>query len=246
MANAESAIEHLYGDAAVRDSLADPEAETLLRWAEDQIMRLASETSDEAVFEAQVDALRRLVKGVNRFVGERGQMDTTDRDARLADLLERGQTLGAPPAATASALGETFAGGDDASALQALLGLLTPLEAGDAATTATAEVTTETQTATDAVIPSSAGLASADTDKALFAAPPVTKVDAADATQAEPETPADWNPRPQPTDLWRHVSAFLKPQLHPPAGPFTAPARSEPDDRGDSPADDETQHDWYE
>ena len=139
MANAERAIEKLYEDAAVRDSLADTEAQMLLRWGEDQIMRLADEAGDDAAFEAYVDQLRGLLKDANRFVGERGQLNAETRRARLDALMAEGAALGAPPAAEASALADSFAAGDDATTLQALLGLLTPAQASASAAADAAE-----------------------------------------------------------------------------------------------------------
>ncbi len=135
MANPERVIEKLYEDAAVRDSLADAEADTLLRWGEDQIMRLADVAPDDDTFEALTGELRGLLKDVNRFVGERGQLDAETRKTRLEALMAEGEALGAPPSAEAASVAESFAVGDDATTLQALLGLLTPVE-GAASTAA--------------------------------------------------------------------------------------------------------------
>ena len=87
MANPERVIEKLYEDAAVRDSLADAEADTLLRWGEDQIMRLADVAPDDDTFEALTGELRGLLKDVNRFVGERGQLDAETRKTGLDALM---------------------------------------------------------------------------------------------------------------------------------------------------------------
>ena len=48
MADAAGAIERLYEDSDLRDELQDAEATQFLKWAEEQITRLAAETPDRA------------------------------------------------------------------------------------------------------------------------------------------------------------------------------------------------------
>lgn len=252
MANAERAIEKLYEDAAVRDSLADPEADTLLRWGEDQIMRLADEAPDDATFEAQVDHIRRLLKDTNRFVGERAQMDAETRVARLNALMAEGEALGAPPAAQASALADSFASGDDATTLQALLGLLTPAQASASAA--------PPQTPAPTSPPNIAFMAPADADNPPPPAPEPTTSEPAPA--AEPEapaapsilkafqrwltpTPAQPDPRPAPQD----TSPGPEPD-NPSCDATTAtpdtPHPTDDDTTGDAFLHGETQDDWLE
>lgn len=221
MPNAERAIERLYEDAAVRDSLADPEAQTLLRWGEDQVMRLAETTPDDAAFDAAYDRLRSLLKSANRFVGERGQMDATARETRLSALLADGQALGAPVAASASALADTFTGDDDATALQQLLILLTPTDDATAfAAPPTPEAAPQTQP-----------------DDHDTAPPPDT---------ASSATHEDTGPRPRWT--WPWPTAPQPPATAPTddAPPHPDTTDDDNDDTGDSFFDDETHDHWFD
>jgi hypothetical protein len=59
----------LYDSAALRDDLNDTEATILLNWAEGQVARVAKDFPDE--FEQKNRFLRQLIKGINRFVGQR-------------------------------------------------------------------------------------------------------------------------------------------------------------------------------
>lgn len=67
----------LYEDASLRGDLFDEEAAPLLAWAEGEIARLDAEAADDGVFDARVDALRRLIKAIGRFVSlrEGGSVD---------------------------------------------------------------------------------------------------------------------------------------------------------------------------
>ena len=53
MSRAEDAVQRLYESADVRDELTDDEAETLLKWAEDELIRLDESGADDETFEAQ-------------------------------------------------------------------------------------------------------------------------------------------------------------------------------------------------
>jgi hypothetical protein len=59
----------LYDSAALRDDLNDAEATVLLTWAEGQVARVAKDFPDE--FEQKNRFLRQVIKGINRFVGQR-------------------------------------------------------------------------------------------------------------------------------------------------------------------------------
>lgn len=61
--------ERLYESSSLRDDLHDEEAEKLLQWGERQIERIAQNYPDE--FEKQCRFLRQLLKGINRFIGQR-------------------------------------------------------------------------------------------------------------------------------------------------------------------------------
>lgn len=59
----------LYDSAALRDDLNDAEATILLLWGEGQVARVAQDYPNE--FEQKNRFLRQLIKGINRFVGQR-------------------------------------------------------------------------------------------------------------------------------------------------------------------------------
>lgn len=59
----------LYDSAALRDDLNDAEATILLTWGEGQLARLAKDYPDD--FEQKSRFLRQVIKGINRFVGQR-------------------------------------------------------------------------------------------------------------------------------------------------------------------------------
>lgn len=59
----------LYDSAALRDDLNDGEATILLMWGEGQVARIAKDYPNE--FEQKNRFLRQVIKGINRFVGQR-------------------------------------------------------------------------------------------------------------------------------------------------------------------------------
>lgn len=61
--------ERLYESSSLRDDLNDAEAMVLLTWGEGQIERLATDFPED--FEKQARFMRQLLKGINRFVGQR-------------------------------------------------------------------------------------------------------------------------------------------------------------------------------
>ena len=62
--------DRLYESSALRDDLNDAEATVLLlQWGEGQVERLAEEFPGE--FEKKARFMRQLLKGINRFVGQR-------------------------------------------------------------------------------------------------------------------------------------------------------------------------------
>jgi len=61
--------ERLYESSSLRDDLNDAEATILLEWGQSQIDRLATEFPEE--FEQKARFMRQLLKGINRFVGQR-------------------------------------------------------------------------------------------------------------------------------------------------------------------------------
>lgn len=65
----EAERQRLYEVPALRDDLNDPEASILLKWADEQLQRLAAQNPPN--LEKQVKYFMQMVKGINRFVGQR-------------------------------------------------------------------------------------------------------------------------------------------------------------------------------
>jgi hypothetical protein len=115
----------LYESASLRDDLNDAEATILLTWGEGQVARLARDYPNE--FEQKNRFLRQLIKGINRFVGQRefneleGQKDYLKKFTIYFEALGWGHIsedtiLAAIPADKKDMLGT----------LKAILRLLTP------------------------------------------------------------------------------------------------------------------------
>ena len=94
MSRAEDAVMALYEDASLRDDLMDDDAETLYHWAEAQIARIDAEFADDAAFEDAVSALRRVLSGVNHFIGERAVKSSDENAAALAQIADSAEKIG--------------------------------------------------------------------------------------------------------------------------------------------------------
>src|SRR5215207_5666292 len=153
MANAERALERLYEDSDIRDELRDPEAQSLLKWAEAQVTRLAEECADDAEFDTKFETLRGMLKDMNRFVGKRADLDSAAQAAKLGEISAAAQALGAPAGVSAQAAADWKAL-DDSAALNTLLNIVSPpsetitaaAHAVKAAPEAESESTAETET----------------------------------------------------------------------------------------------------
>ena len=91
---AERAVERLYDDMALTEDLPDDEARVLLRWAEQQIGRLARRAIDEEGFDESFRQLRRLMKRVGRFAARRQGMTPDEQLDVLGRIAEPAQALG--------------------------------------------------------------------------------------------------------------------------------------------------------
>ena len=91
---AEWAIQNLYENPALRDELTDSEAEILLRWGEDQVMRLSQLAVDDASFEAAFDRLSSLIRRMNRLAGRRADFSPEEIDAALNRIAEYAVQIG--------------------------------------------------------------------------------------------------------------------------------------------------------
>jgi hypothetical protein len=146
MSRAEDALMGLYEDPSLRDELVDDDAETLYHWAEAQIARIDAAYPDDEAFEDAMSALRRVMDGVNHFIGERAFKSAEENEEALAQIADSAEKIGCPvrledapdltphPPAEEAAFGddvlrslsvsESAASLDDSTALAALLAWL--------------------------------------------------------------------------------------------------------------------------
>lgn len=87
-------IEQIVGDASLTDELDDAQAQQLLAWGIAQARRLAQHTAEmetpraEGYLEAQAQALRYLMRRINRLMGALSYADTPTLADRLRQIFE--------------------------------------------------------------------------------------------------------------------------------------------------------------
>jgi hypothetical protein len=87
-------IERIYEDESVTDELADDEAEVLLQWGERLATLLPSKgLSGDVLIEAG-DQLRRLLRIINRFTGQRSSMDAEEQKSTLDTIVTAAKGIG--------------------------------------------------------------------------------------------------------------------------------------------------------
>ena len=91
---ADWAIQTLYENISARDELTDEQAETLLRWGEAQITRLADQELDEETFELVFDTLSGMIRRINRLAARRGQLQVEDMEVALNRIAEQASSIG--------------------------------------------------------------------------------------------------------------------------------------------------------
>ncbi|MBI1257760.1 MAG: hypothetical protein GC204_09845 [Chloroflexi bacterium] len=121
MSRAENAVERLYESADVRDELTDDEAETLLKWAEDELVRLDESGADDETFDAKVITLMDLLKQMNRYAGKQGQFSAQADDRTPTEIASLAGSLGHETDADQIAAAGT---GDPTSTIQKLTELM--------------------------------------------------------------------------------------------------------------------------
>ncbi len=132
---AEWAVQSLYENPGARDELMDSEAEILLRWGEEQIMRLAGIQLDDASFEEAYDHLSGLIRRVNRLAARRGHLPPEDVEVALNRIIEAATMIGLPVAPEyLTAYLNQPASPDNAANVQALIALLMSGQQPDAYT----------------------------------------------------------------------------------------------------------------
>lgn len=93
----EDATIRMYEDISLTEELTDEPAKVLLKWGEAKLTTLAEKTTniDSEDFEDHFKSLRRVMKSINKLVGQTDLDDDTVRK-RLTKLIERAQSLGLP------------------------------------------------------------------------------------------------------------------------------------------------------
>ncbi|MEL6149656.1 MAG: hypothetical protein AAFR56_08520, partial [Chloroflexota bacterium] len=85
MADAERAIERIYEDESLTDEMMDDEAKVLLRWSEDTVVELDSDAPDDDTFDARFKQMRKLMKRINKFIGQRSSVS----DEEAQEMVEK-------------------------------------------------------------------------------------------------------------------------------------------------------------
>ncbi|MCU0497268.1 MAG: hypothetical protein MUF87_07960 [Anaerolineae bacterium] len=124
MIDLETATTRLYEDPSITEDLIDEEAQLLLGWAAARLPDLIAHAPDELTFDESFGALRQIVKGVNRLIGQQESIDTSLVFPRLIESTTR---LALPfGEAQASAYHEAIATLSRLDALRYLIDQLTP------------------------------------------------------------------------------------------------------------------------
>lgn len=84
MTSAEDALQRLYEDTGWREDLTDIEADALLKWAENRLTGVSAQSADSSDdFERRVDAVRRTLTTINKFVGRRANLTPEEQQTAL-------------------------------------------------------------------------------------------------------------------------------------------------------------------
>ncbi|MCC6614568.1 MAG: hypothetical protein IT320_13895 [Anaerolineae bacterium] len=132
----EDAIQRLYETPNLFDQLRDDEAMMLLRWAENEVTRLAQTAPDDNTFETSFDALSDVAQKINLFVGMRADMPFAEQQNALQQITTQAARIGLSPVPLAAgAQAETDE--SDAAVLNSLLDMLQPTSTAAASETST-------------------------------------------------------------------------------------------------------------
>jgi hypothetical protein len=96
---AERGIQYLYEDSSVREELIDEEAEFLLSWGEQQVMRLAEQEMDDAAFDEACRQLARLLGRMGHLAANRAYLSSEDEQAAVGRIQVSAAEVGLTPAA---------------------------------------------------------------------------------------------------------------------------------------------------
>jgi len=86
-------VEQLYENERLTGNLTDEPAKILLKWGEQQIRDLAQTHSDQAELEKLAYQLQRVIRSINRLVGQKADLSETDMVERLLELVEQSKDL---------------------------------------------------------------------------------------------------------------------------------------------------------
>jgi hypothetical protein len=116
----------IYESEALRSDINDDEANVLLKWGEEQIVKLSESAGD--AFEEQSRFLRQLIKNINRFVGQRQFNDAAGQTDYMEKVVMWLPKVGFP-ARTAGELMAVLPPEPEnmAGTLRAILDTLTPI-----------------------------------------------------------------------------------------------------------------------
>lgn len=89
-------IERLYEDESVASYLDDTAAAPLLKWAEGQIARMAGAAQDEARFERDFSALKKMLKRIGRYIDRRTEWTEAEQAAELEVIRADAKWLATP------------------------------------------------------------------------------------------------------------------------------------------------------
>lgn len=89
-------IERLYEDESVASYLDDTAAAPLLKWAEGQIARMAGAAQDEARFERDFSALKKMLKRIGRYIDRRVEWTEAEQAAELEVIRADAKWLATP------------------------------------------------------------------------------------------------------------------------------------------------------
>jgi hypothetical protein len=92
-AQIQSFIEQLYESENLTDYLTDDDARLLLAWGEQELKSLAGGNPAQRDLENAAGQLRRILRSINRTVGQRAEISDTKMVRRLLRLVENSKEL---------------------------------------------------------------------------------------------------------------------------------------------------------
>ena len=87
------ALEQLYERPNLTDNLTDDDARILLNWGEVQLRELAAANLEQRQFEEFANLVQRVMRAVNRLVGQRADIDDEKMRKRMLRLLTQAISL---------------------------------------------------------------------------------------------------------------------------------------------------------